>query len=494
MERSETRNTDAATEWEPVIGLEIHVQLSTKTKMFCGCALSFGEEPNVHTCPVCLGHPGTLPTVNEQAVNYGLMIAAALECEISPRSVFARKNYFYPDLPKGYQISQFDLPLAGEGTFGGIGITRAHLEEDAAKLIHTGGSGRIHGSGASLVDFNRGGTPLVEIVTEPDIRSAAQAREFAQLLRATLRQLGVSDVNMEEGSLRVDGNISLRPAGSDTLGVKTELKNMNSFRFLERGIEAELERQRGLLDAGEAVEQETLHFDPDDGSLTPLRSKEYSHDYRYFPEPDLVPVAPTEQMIAAAREALPELPAARRDRYVEEIGIPEEAATTFAFQEQWGSYFESALAAAKGDGASPAAIANWVTGDLVAGLRHAGEDDPLASKATPEAVAQLAALVEAKTISHGSGKQVLTKLIAEGGDPAAIVESEGLAQISDTGELDSIVEAAIEAEPEAAEAVRGGNPKAAGRIMGRVMKETQGRADGGEVNRLIGEKLGAPAD
>ncbi|MGI8606513.1 MAG: Asp-tRNA(Asn)/Glu-tRNA(Gln) amidotransferase subunit GatB, partial [Gaiellaceae bacterium] len=469
------------------------VQLSTQTKMFCGCALSFGDDPNVHTCPVCLGHPGTLPTVNEQAVHYGLMIAAALECEVSPRSVFARKNYFYPDLPKGYQISQFDLPLAGRGEFGGIGITRAHLEEDAAKLIHTGGSGRIHGSGASLVDFNRGGTPLVEIVTEPELKSAAGAREFAQLLRATLRRLGVSDVNMEEGSLRVDGNISLRPAGSDTLGTKTELKNMNSSRFLERGIDAELERQRGLLDAGQAVEQETLHYDPQDGSLTPLRSKEYSHDYRYFPEPDLVPVAPTEAMIGAAHEALPELPAARRDRYVNEAGIPEEAATTFAFQEAWGEYFERALRAAQGDGgASPTAIANWISGELVAGLRQGGEEaDPLASKATPEALAVLAGLVESKTVSHGAGKQVLAKLIAEGGDPAAIVESEGLAQISDSGALESVVEAAIEAEPEAAEAVRGGNQKAAGRIMGRVMKETKGRADGGEVNRLIREKLGA---
>jgi aspartyl-tRNA(Asn)/glutamyl-tRNA(Gln) amidotransferase subunit B len=477
-------------EWEAVIGLEIHVQLATRTKMFCGCELSFGDEPNVHTCPICLGHPGTLPTINEQAVRYGLMIAAALECEVSPRSEFARKNYFYPDLPKGYQISQFDLPLAGKGTFGGIGITRAHLEEDAAKLIHTGGSGRIHGSGASLVDFNRGGTPLLEIVTEPDIRSAAQAREWAQLLRATLRQLGVSDVNMEEGSLRVDGNISLRPAGSTELGVKTELKNMNSFRFLERGIEAELKRQRGLLDSGEPVEQETLHYHPEDGSLTPLRSKEYAHDYRYFPEPDLVPVAPTEAMIAEARDALPELPAARRDRYVNEVGISEEAASTLAFQAAYGEYFERALEA--GDGVSAKSVANWVTGELVAALRADGDvDDPLASKATPEAVAGLAGLVESKAISHGSGKEVLAKLIAEGGDPAAIVESEGLAQISDSGELESIVAAAIEAEPEAAEAIRGGNQKAAGRIMGRVMKETKGRADGGEVNRMILERLGS---
>jgi aspartyl-tRNA(Asn)/glutamyl-tRNA(Gln) amidotransferase subunit B len=478
----------AATEWEPVIGLEIHVQLKTKTKMFCGCELSFGDEPNVHTCPVCLGHPGTLPATNEQAVLFGLMIAAALECEVAPRSTFHRKNYFYPDLPKGYQISQYDEPLAINGKLGDVRIHRAHLEEDAAKLIHVGESGRIHGSGASLVDFNRGGTPLVEIVTEPDIRSAAQAREWAQLLRETLRQLGVSDVNMEEGSLRVDGNISLRPAGSSELGVKTELKNMNSFRFLERGIEAELARQRELLDSGREVVQETLHFHPEDGSLTPLRSKEYAHDYRYFPEPDLVPIAPTEAMIADAREALPELPAARRERYVAEVGLSEEAASTLAFDAGYAEYFERALAAA--DGTSAKAIANWVTGELVAALRQAGEDAPLDSKATPESVAALAGLVEGKTISHGSGKQVLAKLVAEGGEPAAIVESEGLAQISDSGELEGIVRAAIEAEPEAAADFRGGNPKAVGRIMGRVMKETQGRADGAEVQRIVREQLG----
>ncbi len=476
--------------WEPVIGLEIHVQLSTKTKMFCGCSLSFGDEPNLHTCPVCLGHPGTLPTINEQAIRYGLMIAAALECEVAPRSIFHRKNYFYPDLPKGYQISQYDEPLAINGRLGEVRIHRAHLEEDAAKLIHTGGeTGRIHGSGVSLVDFNRGGTPLVEIVTEPDIRSPAQAREWAQLLRTTIRQLGVSDVNMEEGSLRVDGNISLRPAGSDRLGVKTELKNMNSFRFLERGIEAELERQRGLLEAGDEVTQDTLHFHPEDGSLTALRSKEYAHDYRYFPEPDLVPVAPTEEMLKEARESLPELPAARRERYLSEVGLPEEAASTLAFQSEYGEYFERALAAA--DGTSAKTIANWVTGELVASLRQAGaEEDPLASKATPESVAALAGLVEGKTISHGAGKQVLAKLVAEGGDPAKIVESEGLAQISDSSELEAIVDGAIEAEPEAAEQVKAGNEKAIGRIVGAAMKESKGRADGGAVTKLIRERLG----
>jgi aspartyl-tRNA(Asn)/glutamyl-tRNA(Gln) amidotransferase subunit B len=487
---ADARARDSATreKWEAVIGLEIHVQLSTQTKMFCGCSLSFGDEPNVHTCPVCLGHPGTLPTVNEQAIRYALMIAAALDCEVAPRSIFHRKNYFYPDLPKGYQISQYDEPLAVNGHLGDVRIHRAHLEEDAAKLIHVGESGRIHGSGASLVDFNRGGTPLVEIVTEPDIRSAAQAREWAQLLRTTVRQLGVSDVNMEEGSLRVDGNISVRPAGSEELGVKTELKNMNSFRFLERGIEAELARQRELLEGGEEVVQETLHFHPEDGSLTPLRSKEYAHDYRYFPEPDLVPVAPTEEMLKEAREALPELPAARRERYQAEVGLSEEAATTLAFQSEYGEYFERAMAAA--DGGSAKAIANWVTGELVATLRQAGaEEDPLSSKATPEALAALAGLVEAKTISHGAGKQVLATLVADGGDPAKIVEAEGLAQISDSSELEEIVDRAIEAEPEAADQVRQGNERAIGRIVGAVMKESKGRADGGAVQKLIKERL-----
>jgi aspartyl-tRNA(Asn)/glutamyl-tRNA(Gln) amidotransferase subunit B len=489
---ADARARDRATRemWEPVIGLEIHVQLSTETKMFCGCSLSFGDEPNVHTCPVCLGHPGTLPTINEQAIRYALMIAAALECEVAPRSIFHRKNYFYPDLPKGYQISQYDEPLAVNGRLGDVRVHRAHLEEDAAKMIHVGETGRIHGSGASLVDFNRGGTPLVEIVTEPDLRSAHEAREWAQLLRTTIRQLGVSDVNMEEGSLRVDANVSLRPSGSKELGTKTELKNMNSFRFLGRGIEAELSRQRELLEGRDQVVQDTLHFHPEDGSLTPLRSKEYAHDYRYFPEPDLVPVAPTDQMLREAKESLPELPAARRERYLTEVGLSEEAATMLAFQAEYGEFFERAVASS--DGAAAKAIANWISGELVAALRQAGaEGDPLASKATPASVAALAGLVESKTISHGSGKQVLEKLVAEGGDPAEIVEREGLAQISDSSELDAIVDRAIEAEAEAAEQVRQGNAKAIGRIVGAVMKEAKGRADGGTVTKLIRERLGA---
>jgi aspartyl-tRNA(Asn)/glutamyl-tRNA(Gln) amidotransferase subunit B len=476
--------------YEPVIGLEIHVQLSTATKMFCGCALSFGDEPNAHTCPVCLAHPGSLPVVNERAVSYALQIALALGCDVAPRSIFHRKNYFYPDNPKAYQISQYDIPLATEGRLGDVRIHRVHLEEDAAKMIHVGRSGRIHGSAHSLVDFNRGGTPLVEIVTEPDLSSPAAAREWAQLLRTTVKQLGVSDVNMEEGSLRIDANVSVRPPGTTELGTKTELKNMNSFRFLERGIAAELERQEAVLEGGGQVVQETFHFDPRTGSLTPLRSKEYAHDYRYFPEPDLVPLAPTEEMLDEARAALPELPAKRCERYESELGLPEVTARQLAFDAELGEYFERALDA--DDGAEPRTIANWVTGELVARLREAedGEAAPASSKVTPAALAALAGMVEARKVTTGAARQVLATLVAEGGDPDAIVEREGLAQMSDSGELESIVAAAIEAEPAAAEKARSGNPKAIGPIVGAVMRETKGRADGGEVTRLIREQLG----
>jgi aspartyl-tRNA(Asn)/glutamyl-tRNA(Gln) amidotransferase subunit B len=476
-------------ELEAVIGLEIHVQLATRTKMFCGCELSFGDQPNVHTCPVCLAHPGVLPVPNKQAILYALQIAAALECEVAPRSIFHRKNYFYPDSPKAYQISQFDIPLASNGKLGDIRIHRAHLEEDAAKMIHVGESGRIHGSGASLVDFNRGGTPLVEIVTEPDLRGAAEAAEWARLLRETVRQLGVSDVNMEEGSLRVDANVSVRPAGSSELGTKTELKNMNSFRFLQRGVEAELERQRELIGAGGTVVQETLHFDPQSGSLTSLRSKEESHDYRYFPEPDLVPLAPTEQMLREARESLPELPVARIARY-EGMGLGADVAAGLAADPETAAYFERT--ATEADGVEPRIIANWVTGELAAALRQDDEEvAAAASKVEPAALATLIAMVQEKKISHGSGKTVLAALVAEGGDPAAIVEREGLAQMAgDDGELETIVAAAVDANPKAAEQIKAGNAKAIGAIVGAVMKETKGRADGGEVNRLIKQQLG----
>jgi aspartyl-tRNA(Asn)/glutamyl-tRNA(Gln) amidotransferase subunit B len=476
-------------ELEAVIGLEIHVQLATKTKMFCGCSLSFGDEPNVHTCPVCLAHPGVLPVTNEQAILFALKIAAALECEVAPRSIFHRKNYFYPDSPKAYQISQYDIPIASNGRLGEVRINRAHLEEDAAKMVHVGDSGRIHGSGASLVDFNRGGTPLVEIVTEPDLRSAAEAAAWARLLRETVRQLGVSDVNMEEGSLRVDANVSVRPAGSGGLGTKTELKNMNSFRFLERGMEAELARQRELIEAGGTVVQETLHFHPEDGTLHPLRSKEEAHDYRYFPEPDLVPIAPTEEMIREARESLPELPAARAARYEGELALAGDVAALLAADPETAGYFEQ-VAEAAGD-VEPRVAANWVTGELAAALRQdGGEVTPAESKVDPEDLAALIRLVQEKKISHSSGKTVLAVLVAEGGDPAAIVEREGLTQISDSSELEAIVSAAVDANPEAAEQIRSGNQKAIGAIVGAVMKQTKGRADGGEVNLLIKKQLG----
>ena len=479
----------AMVDLEAVIGLEIHVQLSTKTKMFCGCELSFGDEPNVHTCPICLAHPGVLPVPNEQAIRYALQIAAALECEVAPRSIFHRKNYFYPDNPKAYQISQYDVPIAGAGRLGEVRITRAHLEEDAAKMIHLGESGRIHGSATSLVDFNRGGTPLVEIVTEPDLRGAAEAAEWARLLRETVRQLGVSDVSMEQGSLRVDANVSVRPAGSEELGTKTELKNMNSFRFLQRGIEAELERQRGLIESGEEVEQETLHFDPGSGSLTSLRSKEEAHDYRYFPEPDLVPIVPTEEMLRQARESLPELPAARAARY-EGMGLEPDPARLLAREPPVAGYFEAVCSAT--EGVEPRVVANWIAGDLTAELRKHSMEEDFADPTVPVAsLAWLAEKVSSRELSHGSGRKVLALLVAEGGDPAAIVEREGLAQTSgDDGELEGIVARAIEADPDAAERVRGGNEKAIGAIVGAVMRETKGRADGGEVNRLIREQLG----
>jgi aspartyl-tRNA(Asn)/glutamyl-tRNA(Gln) amidotransferase subunit B len=476
---------------EAVIGLEIHVQLATATKMFCGCELSFGEQPNTRTCAVCLGLPGSLPVLNARAVHFGLMIGLALGSTLAPRSIFHRKNYFYPDLPKGYQISQYDEPLCRGGTLGEVRIHRVHLEEDAAKMTHVGSSGRIHGSDASIVDFNRGGTPLAEIVTEPDLRSAEQASEWLKLLRSTLRQLGVSDVNMEEGSLRCDANISLRPTGTQELGVKTELKNMNSFRFIERGIRAEIARQQQILQSGGQVTQETLHYDPRADahpSITSLRSKEEAHDYRYFPEPDLLPVAIDEGMLEAARAGMSELPAARSERLQNVGGLSAESARILAFRGELGDYFESALAAGADPAPEPQALANWVTGEL---LPRLGEgEEPSDSRVSPRALAELAGLVAAKRVSVGAGRQVLDRLIAEGGEPESIVEAEGLAAIGEGEDLQAIVAAALSANADAAERVRQGNAKAIGPIVGHVMRETKGRADGTEVSRLINEQLG----
>jgi aspartyl-tRNA(Asn)/glutamyl-tRNA(Gln) amidotransferase subunit B len=471
-------------ELEAVIGLEVHVQLATRTKMFCSCPLSFGDPPNVHTCPVCLALPGALPVLNEQAVHYGVMVGVALGCDIAERSIFARKQYFYPDNPKAYQISQYETPLCTGGRLGEVRIHRVHLEEDAAKLVHIGHSGRIHGADASIVDFNRGGTPLIEIVTEPDLRSAAQAGEWLRLMRSTLRQLGVSDVNMEEGSLRADANVSVRPAGSYALGTKTELKNMNSFRFLERGIDAELRRQRELMASGAAVEQETLHFDPQTGTLTPLRTKEEAQDYRYFPEPDLPPLEVTPAMIKRARAELPELPADRQRRYQEELGLSAETARLLAFREGLGAWFERALATGE---AEPQPLANWTTQELAAVLAGC---EPAESKVQPEALAALVGMVARKEVSASAGKTVLEKLAADGGEPAPIVEAEGLGAMGDGDELDGLVQAAIDANPDAAEKIRAGKQQAVGAIIGHVMRETKGRADGGEVSRIVREKLG----
>jgi aspartyl-tRNA(Asn)/glutamyl-tRNA(Gln) amidotransferase subunit B len=469
--------------YEPVIGLEIHVQLKTRTKMFCGCALSFGEEPNTRTCPVCLGHPGTLPVANAEAVHFALMIAMAFECDIAPRSIFHRKNYFYPDLPKGYQISQYDMPLARNGRLGEVRIHRVHLEEDAAKLVHAGASGRIHGAETSVVDFNRGGTPLVEIVTEPDLRSPAAAADFGRLLQATLRRMGVSDVNMEEGSLRVDANVSIRPAGEATLGTKTELKNMNSFRFLERGLVAEIARQEELVRGGGEVEQETLHYDPQSGALSALRTKEEAHDYRYFPEPDLVPVAPTEAMLERARAALPELPAARAERFERELELPADTARLLSFRSELGDFFEEAVGAGDGDARS---VANWVTNELPARI---GDSDPANTKVEPAALARLVAMVEAKEVSRSAAQDVLDVLVTEGGDPRSVVDAKGLAR-AEAGELEEIVERAIASNRDAVDKVRAGKVQAIGAIVGAVMRETKGRADGGEVQRMIRERIG----
>ena len=470
-------------DWEPVIGLEIHVQLKTRTKMFCGCELSFGEEPNTRTCAVCLGLPGSLPVVNARAIHYGLLMGEAFGCEIAPRSIFARKNYFYPDQAKNYQISQYDTPLCSGGSLGDVRLNRIHLEEDAAKLVHLGESGRIHGSEASVVDYNRGGTPLAEIVTEPDIHSAEEARDWLNLLRVTLRQLGVSDVNMEEGSLRADANVSVRRKGETELGTKTELKNMNSFRFLMQGINAEVKRQVAVLEGGDRVVQETLHFDPGTGRLETLRSKEEAHDYRYFPEPDLVPVVPDEAMRAEARAALPELPAARAQRYASDWEIQEDTARLFAYEPDWGDFFEEAATAA-------APLPARQVANLVVELRTRLDGaEPTSAPVSAQAVAALARLVEERKTTAGNARKVLEILAREGGDPQAVIDREGLGAMADDGELAGIVAQVIADNQDVAERIKGGNAKAMGALVGPIMKATRGRADGGEVNRLIREQL-----
>ncbi len=471
-------------ELEPVIGLEIHVQLRTASKMFCGCALGFGEPPNSRTCPVCLGLPGALPVANAQAIHFGLMIGMALQSELAPSSVFHRKNYFYPDLPKGYQISQYDQPLCLGGQLGGVAIHRVHLEDDAAKLNHAGDGGRIAGSAESFVDFNRGGTPLAEIVTEPELRSAEQAGQWLRLLRTTLRALGVSDVNMEEGSLRCDANISLRPVGSTALGTKTELKNMNSFRFIERGIRAEIERQRALIEAGDSVTQETLHFDPRNESISLLRSKEEAHDYRYFPEPDLPPVQITEAMLERAAAALPELPEAREQRYIEQLALSDDSARLLSWRSELGDYFEAVLAA--GDGLDAQTAANW-TAELQGRLDDCEAED---SQVGADALAGLIDLVTSHQITQAVARQVLDRIVEQGGSAAEIVAAEGLEAVGGADQLAPIVKAALAANPQIAQRISAGEMKPIGVIIGEVMKQTGGRADGKEVTALVREQLG----
>ncbi len=479
--------------WEPVIGIEIHVQLATRTKMFCGCELSFGDPPNTHTCPVCLAHPGALPVLNGEAVRLAAITGLALGCEIAPKSEFHRKNYFYPDSSKAYQISQYDEPiciggtvvvLAEDGDFE-VGITRAHLEEDAAKLVHAGADGRRAGAQSSSVDFNRGGTPLLEIVTEPDLRTATQAGAFLRQLRATLRRLGVSDCNMEEGSMRADANVSVRRAGTTGLGTKTELKNMNSFRFLERGIEAEIARQVEILEDGGQVVQETLHYDPETNTIHSLRSKEEAHDYRYFPEPDLVDVIPDRAWVEDLRAGLPELPADRRRRWMRDEGITFEDAEVLAEPAELGDYFESVVA----EGADAKAAANWIRGELRAQLREDGTE-PWESAVTPARLAALLGLLADRTLSVPLAKEVLAEVIATGAEPAEVVESKGLGQISDEGELVALVEKLLADNPAQAEQLRGGKDKLVGFFVGQAMKATGGRADPGRVGELVREKAG----
>ena len=482
--------TDA---YETTVGLEIHVELSTASKMFCGCAVAFGGDPNTRTCPVCLGLPGSLPVVNEKAVEHTIRIALALSCDIAPRSVFHRKNYFYPDMPKNYQISQYDLPLGiggfleVTGDFGTtrVGITRVHLEEDTGKSIHVGGSGRIADSDHSLEDFNRAGTPLVEIVTEPDIKSAEEARAFAGELRALLETLGVSDVRMEEGSMRVDANVSVRQKGATEHGAKVEVKNMNSIRSVGRALSYEEQRQRRALDDGEQLVQETRHFDEKTGTTSSLRTKEYAFDYRYFPEPDLVPLAPGEELVQSIRSSLPEFPAQRRARFVKELRIGETEAGILTTSRAVADWFEDAVAAYGGEAKK---ISNWIIADLYGLLNEEGIDLPDA-KVTPANLAALVKMIDSGAISGKQAKTVLGEMFRTGSDPATVAKEKGLEQMSDTSAIESVVDEVIAEQPDAVEKVRAGQMSTIGFLVGQVMKKTRGQANPGVVNELLRKKL-----
>jgi aspartyl-tRNA(Asn)/glutamyl-tRNA(Gln) amidotransferase subunit B len=473
---------------EAVIGLEVHVQLRTERKLFCGDLTRFGEAPNTHVCPVCLGLPGALPVLNPHAVELAVKVALALECAVHEVSVFARKNYFYPDLPKGYQISQFERPLAtggrfkseGEGTSAeeAVRIRRIHLEEDAGKSIHD------RFPGATAVDLNRAGTPLIELVSEPDLRSPVGARSWLQEVKRLLEYLDVSDCNMEEGSLRVDANVSVRPAGSTTLGTKTELKNMNSFSGMERALTAEIERQRSLVGSGGRVEPITLLWDERRGEVRPMRTKEESHDYRYFPEPDLPPLRVGPDRVEELRATLPELPARRRARFQERYGLPAYDAGVLTASRSLADYYEGVVEG----GVDPKTASNWVMGPVLASLKEE-EVGPEEYPVRPGALAELVGLAEDGRINRNVAREVLARMLATGRSAGEIVEAEGLARISDAEAVARWVEEALSAHPGELDRYRQGEARLQGFFMGEVMKRSGGKADPAEVRRLLAERL-----
>ncbi|MFZ0013634.1 MAG: Asp-tRNA(Asn)/Glu-tRNA(Gln) amidotransferase subunit GatB [Acidimicrobiia bacterium] len=480
--------------WEPVIGIEVHVELATESKMFCGCAVSFGEEPNTNICPVCLGLPGALPVPNRKAIEWIMAIGLALDCEVAETSVFHRKNYFYAVLPKNYQISQFDIPVSSEGhldievdgTTRRIGIERAHMEEDTGKSTHVGDGGRIHAAESTLLDFNRSGVPLVEIVSHPDIRSAAESRAYATELRSLVAELGVSDARLEEGSIRFDANVSVRPAGRHELGTKVEVKNMNSFRSLERAVEFEIIRQTEILEAGAEVVQETRHWDEEEGVTHSMRTKEGSSDYRYFTEPDLVPMVMSDDWVDAVRSGLPELPAARKARYAA-AGLDDDLAGVLSDSPgELHDAFDEAVAA----GADARGAANWLTGEVTAWLRRTGTS-PADLPLSGAHLAELVGMVDDGTVSSSAAKDVLEGVLDGEGPPRAVADARDLVQISDTSALESAVDDVLAANPEAVESYRSGEEKVVGFLVGQVMRATQGKADPKLVNQLLRDKLSA---
>jgi len=480
-------------DYEPVIGLEVHAQLLTKSKMFCGCSANYaGAPPNTLTCPVCLGMPGSLPVINRTAVNYGIKTALALNCTVQGINVFARKSYFYPDLPKNYQISQYDLPLArdgwitidSEGTTKRIRIRRVHLEEDTGKLFHVETS---HGS-FSLIDFNRSGVPLLEIVSEPDMHSVDDVKGYITKLRTILRYLGVSSGNMEEGAMRFEANISLRPRGTTTLGNRVEVKNLNSFRAVLHAVDYEIARQTKVLEAGGTVEQETMGWDEGRNVTISQRSKEEAHDYRYFPEPDLPPLEITPQWIEEIQASLPELPDQKRERFMQEYGLPAYDATILVAEKEVADYFEAAIHAQGGGAQRAKAIANWITSDLFGRMNEAGQSISEV-KIAPADLAALVAFIETGTISTKIAKEIMAEMFASGAHPADIIAARGLTQISDAAVIAAAVERAIAQNPQAVADYKGGKETALRFLIGHVMKETRGRANPTLVNQLLTEKL-----